>query len=284
MNQFIPEHSVVPQPIVRSDREESNASNSIIKHPKKLELQRSNSKKVVYFRNEFAKYYSTFIIPVMRLLSLAEQDAKKEWSYEKDKECSSNSNNKGSGVSESSIVLVPNDGIEIISKNWNSDNNDSEMPIYSTLLDEGMYTKLPAHCLLTLACFLQCSVHTLYQIQFIQQVIQLAFNYKAAKSLGLRRAAVFAMHAAVDCWRYMKENHHRYRPSNNGHTPVWNDLWDVIGWNQWLQSEHHDGIDEDVFISAVVEWCVASISSEADEQIYTLMIHILQIYKQIQFI
>lgn len=139
---------------------------------------------------------------------------------------------------------------------------------------DGLECLLPSQLLLALASFTVCAVNTPLQKTFIDESLVTAVKYKEHANLHVRRSALAAVLAALDAWSTYREQG-RVNASRLVEQGPLATLSNLVGTSRGLEKELSltDGRIGSTVVS-LVDWCLASLQGEADQQSRDLKVEI----------
>jgi len=144
------------------------------------------------------------------------------------------------------------------------------------IVEDGVEALLTAQILSALGYFAKCSVNTHHQRTLIEHTIAVATSVRDSTSLGIRRAALFAIYNSISAWVLQRSEALRNRPAIGGALEV---LSDLSGSNSARFSSNVPSIADGELgraVANVVDWALASAKEEADPQSRILKIEIVK--------
>ena len=141
---------------------------------------------------------------------------------------------------------------------------------------DGIDSLLPTQLLLALGAFTLCSVNTSNLRVFVESTLTAAIAFRASSALSVRRAALSAIHSAIDAWKHQRSQLlqavDKRGHSGGGALAALSDLAGHAG----LSREEGEG-DLGAAISAIVDWCVGSVKDEPDRDCRVLKLEVVRI-------
>jgi len=143
-------------------------------------------------------------------------------------------------------------------------------------VEEGMDALLPADALLALSVFCQCSRNTLRARAFAKDVVVIAMGFTSASAASIRRAALVAMHSAMQSFLASFSN---TSPTHNTtkHSSTALDVLTNISIAEETNEAEALHIFSEPCMVAAVDWAASSIKKESDNVSRTLLIEIVKL-------